>query len=198
MAETHQGGLRRFKEVSNLRYSRELVFSRGVSKVIRQVSLMETPFFLMRISRDRVEEDGDEELCSLAKDNDWRGGSPGDSLSDLRVEIRAADLGTTVVSFPGSLMSSSNKRRHTPSPSRASSPSRTPKAPRVTASARSPLLCTLPPTCHLPNRPTPLSNSRALETHYATHHAHVCSSPGCGCVFPDARLLELVRPCFCL
>ena len=97
MAETHQGGLRRFKEVSNLRYSRELVFSRGVSKVIRQVSLMETPFFLMRISRDRVEEDGDEELCSLAKDNDWRGGSPGDSLSDLRVEIRAADLGTTVV-----------------------------------------------------------------------------------------------------
>src|SRR6266403_2142465 len=92
-------------------------------------------------------------------------------------------------------MFSSTKRRHTPSPSRASSPSRTPKAPRVIAPARSPLLCTLPPTCHLPNRPTPLSDSRALEAHYATHHAHICSSQGCGCVFPDARLLELVRPC---
>ncbi|KAI0248781.1 hypothetical protein BJV78DRAFT_1097035, partial [Lactifluus subvellereus] len=53
------------------------------------------------------------------------------------------------------------------------------------------LLCTLPPTCHHPNRPTPLSDTRALEAHYATHHAHVCSSPECGCVFPDPRLLEL-------
>ncbi|KAH9957028.1 hypothetical protein BC827DRAFT_1228352 [Russula dissimulans] len=88
-------------------------------------------------------------------------------------------------------MSSNNKRRHTPSPSRTSSPSRTPKALRVSAPVRLPLLCTLPPTCHLPNRPTPLSDSHALETHYATHHAHVCSSRGCGCIFPDARLLEL-------
>jgi hypothetical protein len=62
-------------------------------------------------------------------------------------------------------------------------------------SARSPLLCTLPPTCHLPNCPMPLSDSHAFEAHYATHHARVCSSSGCGCVFPDARLLELVRPC---
>jgi hypothetical protein len=53
----------------------------------------------------------------------------------------------------------------------------------------------LPPTCHLPNCPTPLSDSHAFEAHYATHHARVCSSSGCGCVFPDARLLELVRPC---
>ncbi|KAI0290557.1 hypothetical protein BC826DRAFT_912963 [Russula brevipes] len=88
-------------------------------------------------------------------------------------------------------MSSSTKRRHTPSPSRTSSPSRTPKALRVSQPVRSPLLCSLPPTCHPPNRPTSLSDSRALEAHYATHHAHVCSSQGCGCVFPDARLLEL-------
>ncbi|KAH9989897.1 hypothetical protein BJV74DRAFT_837498 [Russula compacta] len=88
-------------------------------------------------------------------------------------------------------MSSSIKRRHTPSPSRTSSPSRTPKAPRVSAPLRSPLLCSLPPTCHPPNRPTALSDSHALEAHYATHHAHVCSSQGCSCVFPDARLLEL-------
>ncbi|KAH9930277.1 uncharacterized protein B0H18DRAFT_840191, partial [Fomitopsis serialis] len=54
------------------------------------------------------------------------------------------------------------------------------------------LLCTLPPTCNPPhNRPTPLANSTELESHYATYHAHVCEEEGCGCVFPDARLLEL-------
>ncbi|KAG6909362.1 hypothetical protein DXG01_000801 [Tephrocybe rancida] len=52
-----------------------------------------------------------------------------------------------------------------------------------------PLLCTLPPTCN--HRPTPLANSRELETHYATYHAHVCEQSGCGAVFPEARLLEL-------
>jgi len=56
---------------------------------------------------------------------------------------------------------------------------------------RSSLLCTLPPTCNLPNHATPLSSTHALEAHYATYHAHVCSSPGCGCVFPDAHFLEL-------
>ncbi|KAH9054095.1 hypothetical protein EDB87DRAFT_1689652 [Lactarius vividus] len=86
---------------------------------------------------------------------------------------------------------SSIKRQHTPSPSRTSSPAGTPKALRVSAPVRSPLLCTLPPTCNPPNRPTPLSDTRALEAHYAAYHAHVCSSPGCGCVFPDAHLLEL-------
>ncbi|KAH9161891.1 hypothetical protein EDB89DRAFT_689193 [Lactarius sanguifluus] len=86
---------------------------------------------------------------------------------------------------------SSIKRQHTPSPSRTSSPAGTPKALRVSAPMRSPLLCTLPPTCNPPNRPTPLSDTRALEAHYAAYHAHVCSSPGCGCVFPDAHLLEL-------
>jgi hypothetical protein len=93
-----------------------------------------------------------------------------------------------------STMSTSIKRQLSPSPST------TPKAPRVIKSlpAWSPLLCTLPPTCHPPNQPTPLSDTRALEAHYATHHAHVCSSPGCGCVFPDSRLLELVRQYICL
>ncbi|KAI9433466.1 hypothetical protein H4582DRAFT_2101503 [Lactarius indigo] len=85
---------------------------------------------------------------------------------------------------------SSIKRQHTPSPSRIS-PAGTPKALRISAPMRSPLLCTLPPTCNPPNRPTPLSDTRALEAHYAAYHAHVCSSPGCGCVFPDAHLLEL-------
>ncbi|KAI9449117.1 hypothetical protein F5148DRAFT_1248569 [Russula earlei] len=88
-------------------------------------------------------------------------------------------------------MPSSIKRRHTPSPSQSSSPSRTPKALRMSTPVRLPLVCSLPPTCHPPNHSTPLSDSHALEAHYATHHAHVCSSKGCGCVFPDARLLEL-------
>ena len=52
------------------------------------------------------------------------------------------------------------------------------------------LQCTLPPTCT--RRPTPLANTKELESHYATCHAHVCEQNGCGCVFPDARLLELV------
>ncbi|KAG7094227.1 hypothetical protein E1B28_007833 [Marasmius oreades] len=51
------------------------------------------------------------------------------------------------------------------------------------------LLCTLPPTCN--HRPTYLANSKDLEAHYATYHAHVCEEKGCNCVFPDARLLEL-------
>ncbi|KAI6023791.1 hypothetical protein BKA83DRAFT_31057 [Pisolithus microcarpus] len=37
----------------------------------------------------------------------------------------------------------------------------------------------------------PLANSRDLEIHYGKYHAHVCEQPGCGFVFPDARLLEL-------
>ncbi|KAJ7708860.1 hypothetical protein B0H17DRAFT_1031113 [Mycena rosella] len=52
-----------------------------------------------------------------------------------------------------------------------------------------PLLCTLPPTCN--HSPTPIANSKDLETHYATYHAHVCEESGCNCVFPDARLLEI-------
>lgn len=53
-----------------------------------------------------------------------------------------------------------------------------------------PLLCTLPPTCN--RKPTPILDSRDLETHYAKYHAHVCEEKGCGSVFPDERLLELV------
>ncbi len=58
------------------------------------------------------------------------------------------------------------------------------------AERRYPMLCTLPPTCT--HRPTPLVNTKELESHYATCHAHVCEQKGCGCVFPEARLLELV------
>lgn len=58
------------------------------------------------------------------------------------------------------------------------------------AERRYPMLCTLPPTCT--RRPTPLANTKELESHYATCHAHVCEQKGCGCVFPEARLLELV------
>jgi hypothetical protein len=60
------------------------------------------------------------------------------------------------------------------------------------------LLCTLPPTCNPPlNKPTTIANSRDLEIHYGKYHAHVCELRGCGCVFPDARLLELVRMSIC-
>ncbi|TFK48417.1 hypothetical protein OE88DRAFT_523362 [Heliocybe sulcata] len=88
---------------------------------------------------------------------------------------------------------SSSKRTRTPSPSTTP----TPKAPRIIpelsskATAR-PLLCTLPPTCNPPkNQPTQLLGSQDLERHYATYHAHVCEEKGCGCVFPEARLLQL-------
>ena len=60
----------------------------------------------------------------------------------------------------------------------------------VIPETRHPLLCTLPPTCH--RHPTPIADTNDLERHYATYHAHVCSVKGCGCVFPDERLLELV------
>ncbi|KAH6915817.1 hypothetical protein BKA70DRAFT_1556399 [Coprinopsis sp. MPI-PUGE-AT-0042] len=51
------------------------------------------------------------------------------------------------------------------------------------------LICTLPPTCN--RKPTPLANSKELESHYSKYHAHVCEDSGCGCVFPEPRLLEL-------
>lgn len=100
----------------------------------------------------------------------------------------------------------SNKRSRTPTPPETSASVNQPhynsfepvsKATRTTLSRSSStstqrLLCTLPPTCNPPNHPTPLANSKELETHYATYHAHVCENLGCGCVFPEARLLELV------
>ncbi|KAH9479316.1 Zinc finger protein 511 [Psilocybe cubensis] len=52
-----------------------------------------------------------------------------------------------------------------------------------------PLYCSLPPTCH--HKPTPIANTQDLERHYGTYHAHVCELDNCGCVFPDARLMEL-------
>ena len=59
------------------------------------------------------------------------------------------------------------------------------------------LLCTLPPTCNPPhNKPTRLANTIALEAHYAKYHAHVCEERGCGAVFPEGRMLDLVRFAF--
>jgi hypothetical protein len=100
-------------------------------------------------------------------------------------------------------MSFRSKRHRTPSQSSSSTSTSTPesnhpsKTSRVIPSEESapgvvtrPLLCTLPPTCN--HRPTPIANTRDLETHYATYHAHVCEERGCGSVFPDPRLLELV------
>ncbi|KAI0047408.1 hypothetical protein FA95DRAFT_1679095 [Auriscalpium vulgare] len=87
-----------------------------------------------------------------------------------------------------------SKRPHTPprssTPLSDDSTTRTPKAVR-TANRSPQLYCNLPPTCHAPHPPTPLADIRALEAHYASYHAHVCEEKGCGCVFPDARLLEL-------
>ncbi|KAI0832111.1 hypothetical protein BC628DRAFT_1351639 [Trametes gibbosa] len=101
---------------------------------------------------------------------------------------------------------SSFKRARSPqnqynSPSPSPSPSPTLKAARTSAtpppghtgqpSTSGQILCTLPPTCNHPHRPTTLTGTRELEAHYAMYHAHVCEQKGCGCVFPDARLLEL-------
>ncbi|CAA7269256.1 unnamed protein product [Cyclocybe aegerita] len=52
-----------------------------------------------------------------------------------------------------------------------------------------PILCNLPPTCS--HKPTPIADTNELEKHYAKYHAHVCEVGRCGCVFPEARLLEL-------
>ncbi|PIL25525.1 transcription factor [Ganoderma sinense ZZ0214-1] len=88
-----------------------------------------------------------------------------------------------------------------PSPSPIASPtpklaraSATPPPERSTSTSafnHTGILCTLPPTCNPPHRPTALAGTRELEAHYAMYHAHVCEQRGCGCVFPDARLLEL-------
>ena len=111
-------------------------------------------------------------------------------------------------------MSTSTFKRHRTSSlssSSSSSPSspnqHTSKASRIildsqlspnSSSTQRPLLCSLPPTCN--HRPTPIANTKELESHYAKYHAHVCELAGCGCVFPDARLLELVcsASIFCL
>ena len=93
------------------------------------------------------------------------------------------------------------KRPRTPSHSSSSSSSSslghtskvfrtTPNPSSESATSTHRLLCTLPPTCN--HHPTPIANIKDLEAHYATYHAHVCEEGGCGCVFPDARLLELV------
>ena len=86
---------------------------------------------------------------------------------------------------------SSTSVSSSPSPSSQSHPTKSIKS--TSKSSTSNLLCTLPPTCNPPrNHPTYIANTKDLEAHYARYHAHVCESQGCGCVFPDARLLELV------
>jgi hypothetical protein len=60
------------------------------------------------------------------------------------------------------------------------------------------LLCTLPPTCSPPHQPSRIANSAELEKHYALYHAHVCEVDGCGSVFPEARLLDLVSVPMCV
>ncbi|KAI0628049.1 hypothetical protein C8Q77DRAFT_1213483 [Trametes polyzona] len=80
----------------------------------------------------------------------------------------------------------------TPSPTlKAARTSATPPPTGTPSTSSSHILCTLPPTCNPPNRPTKLADTRELEAHYAMYHAHVCEEKGCGCVFPDARLLDL-------
>ncbi|KAF9269282.1 hypothetical protein L218DRAFT_917046 [Marasmius fiardii PR-910] len=88
-----------------------------------------------------------------------------------------------------------SKRPRTPPDSLSDSSLSPPSSPTPKSSRILPdkgahqLLCTLPPTCN--HRPTYLANSKDLEAHYATYHAHVCEQEGCNCVFPDARFLEL-------
>ena len=81
------------------------------------------------------------------------------------------------------------------SPASPSSPTTSPshKSARIASNARE-LVCSLPPTCSK-NGGTRLQGTKELEAHYAKYHAHVCSASGCECIFPEARLLELVRLC---
>ncbi|THU93890.1 hypothetical protein K435DRAFT_669403 [Dendrothele bispora CBS 962.96] len=91
----------------------------------------------------------------------------------------------------------STKRPRLPSISSSesvSTQSPTPKASRIvlqdgSSATTHSLLCSLPPTCN--HNPTPIANTKDLEIHYANYHAHVCEEPGCRCVFPEAKLLEL-------
>jgi len=43
----------------------------------------------------------------------------------------------------------------------------------------------------MPQATDPDREHERVRKHYATYHAHVCGVKTCGCVFPDARLLEL-------
>ncbi|KAJ7580172.1 hypothetical protein C8J56DRAFT_1169404 [Mycena floridula] len=73
--------------------------------------------------------------------------------------------------------------------SRRLSSSPTAKSTRLSSPESRPSECRLPPTCN--RNPTLIANAKDLEAHYANFHAHVCEVPGCKCVFPVARLLEL-------
>lgn len=119
--------------------------------------------------------------------------------------MRDADVCVTL-NVPRYLMTSSTKRPRSASlsssdsslslPPRSSSPAtkyiRFPQDQSEIPSLFSSVVCTLPPTCSLPNRPTHLNSLQEAESHYANYHTHVCEYPKCRCVFPDTRLLELV------
>ncbi|KAM6497228.1 hypothetical protein JOM56_007701 [Amanita muscaria] len=95
-------------------------------------------------------------------------------------------------SSPSAKSSGTSKPQHHPAKSfRILSPGEVSPGARTTGEGNRshPIVCTLPPTCT--HRPTPLANTKELESHYATYHAHVCEQNGCGCVFPEAILLEL-------
>lgn len=126
------------------------------------------------------------------------------SRSHLRHLISTAttDGSHPLVLLPISAPDMASKRSRIPSQDSSSSSTSSLTAPtskvsrtdRTAATSTHPLLCTLPPTCN--HKPTPIANSKDLEIHYAKYHAHVCEQKGCHCVFPDARLLELVCPVY--
>ncbi|KAB5593897.1 C2H2 type zinc finger protein [Ceratobasidium theobromae] len=71
------------------------------------------------------------------------------------------------------------------------------KLPRPSQASSRSLVCSLPPCCAPPRRPTALGSLRELEAHYAKYHANICkegscrNEPGGAKIFPDARMLEL-------
>lgn len=73
------------------------------------------------------------------------------------------------------------------------------KLPRASQSTTTrSLICSLPPSCAPPRRPTTIGSLRELEAHYAKYHTHICQEadchrePGGAKIFPDARMLALV------
>ncbi len=86
------------------------------------------------------------------------------------------------------------RSRASPSPTPSLSPPPSPSHKLVRHSPGPPdraLTCSLPPTCS--SSPVQFDTLEALESHHSKCHAWICGSQGCGKVFPDGRLMELVR-----
>ncbi|GJJ12116.1 hypothetical protein Clacol_006357 [Clathrus columnatus] len=90
-------------------------------------------------------------------------------------------------SLSSSNSSSSSSHSSSPAPKYARLPGVAPELDSLYSS----LICTLPPTCSLPNHSTRFDSSQQAEDHYRKYHTYVCEYPKCRCVFPDARFLEL-------